>query len=143
MHAHRPKRWEYTEDDVKRAADRLSAIYQRLDKESKDCNDAVTVTIMAGLFCTLVEIGMSSLGSLIKSCSCSYTPKIRDRDVQAARNILWLAQAEHFGVERPEYLQRPKRAPTSPGDTLNEHPPVANHHIHPHFHLFHFPLARV
>jgi hypothetical protein len=44
-----------------------------------------------------------------KRCSCAYTAKIRDRDVQAARNILWLAQAEHFGFERPEYLQRPKR----------------------------------
>lgn len=54
-----------------------------------------------------------------RRCSCAHTAKIRDRDVQAARNILWLAQAEHFGVERPEYLQRPKsrkqRVPTSPG----------------------------
>ena len=36
--------------------------------------------------------------------------KRRDRDVQAARNILWLLQYMYYGVERPEYLCRAARS---------------------------------
>jgi len=35
--------------------------------------------------------------------------KVRDRDVQAARNILWLTQYEYNGCERPSYMCRPSR----------------------------------
>jgi hypothetical protein len=38
--------------------------------------------------------------------SCETTGKRRDRDVQAARNILWLLQHEYWGAERPPYLCR-------------------------------------
>jgi len=38
--------------------------------------------------------------------SCSITGKLRDRDVQGARNILWAAQAVYFGFDRPSYLTR-------------------------------------
>ena len=42
--------------------------------------------------------------------SCNETiVKLRDRDVQAARNILWLTQHEFFGCERPAYLCRQPR----------------------------------
>ena len=48
----------------------------------------------------------------LRSCtSCAATTcKLRDRDVQASRNMLWLAQHEYFGAERPEYMSRPPRA---------------------------------
>lgn len=37
--------------------------------------------------------------------SCDATaPKLRDRDVQAARNILWLTILEHVGAERPTHF---------------------------------------
>ena len=39
--------------------------------------------------------------------------KLRDRDVQAARNILWLTQYQYYGCDRPEYLSRPKRVQTT------------------------------
>ena len=43
----------------------------------------------------------------LRSCtSCSTTGKQRDRDVQGARNMLWLTQLEYFGLERPAYLSR-------------------------------------
>ncbi len=35
--------------------------------------------------------------------------KLRDRDVQASRNILWLTQYQYYGCERPSYLSRPIR----------------------------------
>lgn len=34
---------------------------------------------------------------------------LRDRDIQAARNILWLTQYKFLGCERPDYLSRPRR----------------------------------
>ena len=44
----------------------------------------------------------------LRSCTmCSPTGKLRDRDVQAARNILWLGLAMYYGIERPEYMRRP------------------------------------
>ena len=47
----------------------------------------------------------------LRCCTtCSPTGKLRDRDVQASRNILWLAMAEYYGCPRPEYLCR-VRAP--------------------------------
>jgi hypothetical protein len=39
--------------------------------------------------------------------SCLPTGKLRDRDVQGARNILWLSYAQYFGLERPLYMSRP------------------------------------
>jgi hypothetical protein len=39
--------------------------------------------------------------------SCLPTGKLRDRDVQGARNILWLSYAQYFGFERPLYMRRP------------------------------------
>ena len=42
--------------------------------------------------------------------SCDDTAgKLRDRDVQAARNILWLTIYKYYGLERPEYLCRVKK----------------------------------
>jgi hypothetical protein len=38
--------------------------------------------------------------------TCSNTGKLRDRDVQASRNILWLAMAAYYGLPRPPYLCR-------------------------------------
>jgi len=37
---------------------------------------------------------------------CGPIDKLRDRDVQAARNILWIAISMYYGLERPEYLRR-------------------------------------
>ena len=46
----------------------------------------------------------------LRCCTtCSNTGKLRDRDVQASRNILWLAMAEYYGYPRPEYLCRVRR----------------------------------
>lgn len=44
----------------------------------------------------------------LRACtSCNETPgKLRDRDVQAARNILWLTILEFYGAERPWYMTR-------------------------------------
>ena len=39
--------------------------------------------------------------------SCSNSGKLRDRDVQGARNILWLTYALYYGLERPKYMSRP------------------------------------
>ena len=47
--------------------------------------------------------------------SCSITGKLRDRDVQGARNILWAAQAVYFGFERPSYLTRGGAVTTNTG----------------------------
>jgi hypothetical protein len=44
----------------------------------------------------------------LRSCTqCSAIGKLRDRDIQAARNILWISVNEYYGLERPEYLTRP------------------------------------
>ena len=40
---------------------------------------------------------------------CGPAVKLRDRDVQGARNILWIAVAMYYGFDRPEYLRRPHR----------------------------------
>ena len=37
---------------------------------------------------------------------CSPDGKLRDRDVQGERNILWLTQALFFGLPRPDYMCR-------------------------------------
>lgn len=44
----------------------------------------------------------------LRSCTmCDETTvKVRDRDVQAARNMLWLTQYMYYGVERPFYMCR-------------------------------------
>ena len=44
----------------------------------------------------------------LRSCTTCNEPnaKIRDRDVQAARNMLWLTQYEHLHCDRPWYLCR-------------------------------------
>lgn len=41
--------------------------------------------------------------------SCKTEGKQRDRDVQAARNMLWLTQHEYFGAPRPWYMCRESR----------------------------------
>ena len=38
--------------------------------------------------------------------SCKTEGKLRDRDVQAARNMLWLTQHEYYGAPRPCYMCR-------------------------------------
>lgn len=35
--------------------------------------------------------------------------RLRDRDVQASRNMLWVVMAESYGLQRPCYLRRPVR----------------------------------
>ena len=43
----------------------------------------------------------------LRACTmCETTGKLRDRDVQAARNIAWLAYNMYYGLERPGYLRR-------------------------------------
>ena len=43
----------------------------------------------------------------LRACtSCETTVKLRDRDVQAARNITWLAYCLYYGLDRPEYMSR-------------------------------------
>jgi len=43
----------------------------------------------------------------LRSCtSCETAGKLRDRDVQGARNILWATLHEYYGHERPQYLKR-------------------------------------
>lgn len=37
--------------------------------------------------------------------------KLRDRDVQGARNILWIGINMYYGLDRPEYLRRKLHAP--------------------------------
>ncbi|KAG2486241.1 hypothetical protein HYH03_015066 [Edaphochlamys debaryana] len=48
---------------------------------------------------------------LCVNCGAGTAGKRRNRDVNAARNILLLLQAELRGLPRPEYLRRPIRAP--------------------------------
>lgn len=52
----------------------------------------------------------SASGRRLRLCTHCIEPndKLRDRDVSAARNILWLTQCEFLGLERPNYLCRPK-----------------------------------
>jgi hypothetical protein len=58
---------------------------------------------------TVVQDGPSRR---LRCCtSCVHTGKTRDRDVQGARNILWLAYALYSGAPRPEYLQRRRVLP--------------------------------
>ncbi len=46
----------------------------------------------------------------LRCCTqCATTGKLRDRDVQAARNILWLTSSVYYGLPRPEYLCRARR----------------------------------
>ena len=46
----------------------------------------------------------------LRCCTtCSPTGKLRDRDVQGSRNILWLTVAEYYGLPRPSYLCRNRR----------------------------------
>jgi hypothetical protein len=60
----------------------------------------------------VVEVGVD--GGLVMRASrrlrvctqCIPTGKLRDRDVQASRNILWLAQHEYYGAPRPLYMCR-------------------------------------
>ncbi len=56
--------------------------------------------------------------------SCNNTAgKLRDRDVQAARNILWLTIYKYYGLERPEYLcrvVRSKKQTTSEEDSVKK-----------------------
>lgn len=40
---------------------------------------------------------------------CETTGKLRDRDVQAARNMLWLLQHEYYGAARPCHLSREEK----------------------------------
>ena len=43
----------------------------------------------------------------LRSCTtCHPDGKLRDRDVQGARNILWATQHEYYGQQRPEYMRR-------------------------------------
>ncbi len=43
----------------------------------------------------------------LRACTtCETTGKLRDRDVQAARNISWLTYHMYYGLERPEYMRR-------------------------------------
>lgn len=43
-------------------------------------------------------------GRLRLCTECETTGKLRDRDVQAARNILWLTQHMYYGAPRPRYM---------------------------------------
>ena len=45
---------------------------------------------------------------------CDPVGKLRDRDVQAARNILWLGFALYYGLDRPSYMTRPSRGGAVP-----------------------------
>jgi hypothetical protein len=39
-------------------------------------------------------------------CGVENIPKLRDRDIQAARNLLWCVVALYHGAPRPEYMDR-------------------------------------
>lgn len=43
---------------------------------------------------------------LRRCTSCDHAGKLRDRDVQASRNILWLLMAKYYGLERPDRLSQ-------------------------------------
>ncbi len=51
----------------------------------------------------------------LRLCTQCNTPgdKVRDRDIQAARNILWLTQYQFLGADRPWYLSRLKKISTT------------------------------
>lgn len=57
---------------------------------------------------------LTKLSNRLRLCShCNSTTvgggaKLRDRDVQAARNMLWLTWYQYFDAERPDYLCRSK-----------------------------------
>jgi len=57
------------------------------------------------------EVAVKDVPSWRLRCctTCIHTGKIRDRDVQGARNILWLTYALYYGLPRPEYLERKRR----------------------------------
>ena len=45
----------------------------------------------------------------LRTCNnCIMEGKVRDRDIQASRNILWLTMYMYYGLERPKYLCRPR-----------------------------------
>ena len=57
--------------------------------------------------------------------------KLRDRDVQATRNILWLTQYEYQGLERPWYLCRNHWLQVTWALRLFEKPPLKSLFVHP------------
>ena len=51
--------------------------------------------------------GVRARSLRLRSCTtCETASKLRDRDVQGARNILWVTMYEYYGLERPGYLSR-------------------------------------
>jgi hypothetical protein len=57
---------------------------------------------------------------LCHGCGSSKGPKLRDRDIQAARNILWCTQLQYIGLDRPEYLQLKKKEAEAEVTVSNE-----------------------
>ena len=58
------------------------------------------------------EAEMNVRSRRLRRCTeCDHAGKLRDRDVQAARNILWLTYARYYDYERPEYLKRRRVQP--------------------------------
>jgi hypothetical protein len=53
---------------------------------------------------TMLQDGPSR--RLRRCTTCDHAGKLRDRDVQGARNILWLTQAMYYGLPRPSYMRR-------------------------------------
>jgi len=60
----------------------------------------------------LTNLNPPRLSRRLRLCTQCNTPgdKVRDRDIQAARNILWLTQYQFLGADRPSYLSRPKKS---------------------------------
>jgi transposase len=57
---------------------------------------------------------------LCVNCGTGTAGKRRNRDVNAARNILLLLQAELQGLPRPEHLRRPERAPPAQEQAVSQ-----------------------
>ena len=52
----------------------------------------------------------------LRCCTqCDPNGKLRDRDIQASRNILIVTLCLYFGLERPEDLQRRRGTPPPQG----------------------------
>ena len=63
---------------------------------------------------TKAALGDGKLSGRLRSCTgCNDGGnRLRDRDVQAARNMLWLASHMYFDQSRPEYMSRSRPGAT-------------------------------
>jgi hypothetical protein len=97
-----------------------TALMREIFKAKKRYNNRVLVhsinefrtTMCCCACCSVTEAPMLPTGfrsrrlRFCNNCNQQNGRGLRDRDVQGARNMLWLTQYQHMGIPRPSYLSR-------------------------------------